>query len=65
MSVTIKLSEGDADLLRRVLESVGHSDGTVVDEILRRADIRAAAHPGARTTLVRLADYLETVLKAG
>ena len=64
MAITLKLNNADADLTRRVLMAlVAKPDAC--DLVLRTANVSRPAVSNATTALVRIANYIETVEKAG
>ncbi len=64
MAVILKLHKVDADLMRRVLMAlVARPDAC--DAVLHGAGVERAIHKDAVKTVVRIANYIETVEKAG
>lgn len=65
MAVLLKLADRDADLIMRVLGAIPGHDDQAVGKLLTRAEINALVHGDALKTLARVANYIETVVKAG
>ncbi len=62
MALTLKLDDSDAGLVRRVLLALTR-DKNICDKVVLRANVSAGAQ--ANAALVRIANYIETVEKAG
>ncbi len=65
MAALLKLADRDADVIMRVLGAIPGHDDQEVEKLLTRADINKVVQGEALETLARVANYIETVVKAG
>lgn len=65
MALTLRLTERDAELVRRVLRALARSDACEGVLFSAQAEWVIRAPADATDALVRIANYIETVEKAG